>query len=484
MVRVALLALGLGCTQPKAVETDDDSGDSGGDTDTGGDDTASDDDPLVIIGGGVSGLMVALTAGHGVIYELDAHLGGRARWATGLFTCVGCPEQLEAGTTDSVETAMSEWAALTGAEGTDTTEAVLDASDEVVERVKGYGVPFEWFSKSTSRGTPRLVSVASAMGSLPEALAAALPAEVEVHLETRVERVEVVDGRAVGVYVDGAFVPASAVVIASGGFAGNSEVLASVLGAPDGTWFPSPVEGAAGDALQWAEGQGWSVSRTDAVGWGYGTMAGLEGDERPINLSFDPDGLHPWIFVDDTGRRFYDETIVWSLVTSTLMHEPASVWGLSPEETLLTALKADEVERWDAMLADGTRALCSSDLTTLAASMGVDAAGLEAELAAITATIAGAEDPFGRPADSLVPYEGLSLCAWRPARIALKTFGGLDVDERGRVIGGDGAVIEGLYAVGEAAGMAAPGTGGAYGFDGSLVAVTWSGWRVGTELAR
>ena len=45
-----------------------------------------------------------------------------------------------------------------------------------------------------------------------------------------------------------------------------------------------------------------------------------------------------------------------------------------------------------------------------------------------------------------------------------------------------GAVVPGLWAVGEAAGMGVPGMGGPWGFDGSLSAVVWSGWRTAAAI--
>ena len=77
---------------------------------------------------------------------------------------------------------------------------------------------------------------------------------------------------------------------------------------------------------------------------------------------------------------------------------------------------------------------------------------------------------------------GRALCGFLPARIGEKSYGGVDVDLDGRVLDAAGQPITGLYAVGEAAGMGAPGMGGLTGFDGSIGAVVWSGWRVGDAL--
>jgi len=73
-------------------------------------------------------------------------------------------------------------------------------------------------------------------------------------------------------------------------------------------------------------------------------------------------------------------------------------------------------------------------------------------------------------------------CAFMSGQRAEKSFGGLAVDDEGGVLDADGERVEGLWAVGEAAGMLAPGVGGTSGWDGSLTAVVWSGWRVGASI--
>jgi len=56
------------------------------------------------------------------------------------------------------------------------------------------------------------------------------------------------------------------------------------------------------------------------------------------------------------------------------------------------------------------------------------------------------------------------------------------VDDQGRVLDAGGEPVRGLWAVGEAAGMGVPGMGGAWGFDGALSAVVWSGWRAAAAI--
>jgi predicted oxidoreductase len=58
----------------------------------------------------------------------------------------------------------------------------------------------------------------------------------------------------------------------------------------------------------------------------------------------------------------------------------------------------------------------------------------------------------------------------------------LAIDDEGGVLDAEGHHVNGLWAVGEAAGMLAPGVGGDSGWVGSLTAVVWSDWRVGHSI--
>ena len=441
--------------------------------------------PLVIIGGGVSGMAAAIAAGHGILIEAEDTLGGRARFVTGLSTCVGCLDLVELGYDDSVALALSEWVALTGAEATDMTAAFLADSAAVHAAWAALGVEMSPWFRTTTLGTPRLMQLGGEEGALAATLAASLPDEVEVWLSTRVEGVAMQGGQLLGVRVDGRLVPASAVVIASGGFTGNADLMAEIVGAPDGLWGQSPVPGAAGDAVQWANGHAWGVSDLDAVGWYYSTIAAPDGDHHPIGLAFDPDGVHPWIWVDGDSGRFADETIVWSLVASTEQHRSDDIWAIGPEEAVEARISVEERDLFTALVAEGERATCASEVNALASALGLDEVALQAAVAQAEAARTGvAGDPWGRDEATFPDLSAGPFCAWRPGRVALKSFGGVSVDDQGRVLDREGEVVPGVYAVGEAAGMGAPGMGGRYGFDGSLPSVFWSGARVGASLAR
>ncbi|MFN7146030.1 MAG: FAD-binding protein, partial [Myxococcota bacterium] len=186
-----------------------------------------------------------------------------------------------------------------------------------------------------------------------------------------------------------------------------------------------------------------------------------------------------WVWVDATGARFVDETATWSLVLGGLSTARPNVWGVTTYESLVGRVAVED----QPFLVEGDAFRCAADWDALAGAIAVDAAGLRATLeSAAAVTTRAAVDPWGRPPSTLPPLDGGTPCAFRPGRIGAKNFGGLAVDDDGRVYGADGTTVPGLWAVGEAAGMGVPGLGGAWGFDGSLSAVVWSGWRTATAI--
>ncbi|MFT5587018.1 MAG: putative oxidoreductase, partial [Cognaticolwellia sp.] len=111
--------------------------------------------------------------------------------------------------------------------------------------------------------------------------------------------------------------------------------------------------------------------------------------------------------------------------------------------------------------------VCSDSWEALAVEIQVDPTGLVRTLENLKGN---RMDPNGKP------------CAYPPGLTAVKGYGGLLVDDQQRVLDAGGTPVPGLYAAGEASGMAVPGMGGLYGFDGSLSAVVWSGWRAAESI--
>lgn len=481
-----LLLAGCRSTHPHPSDTEpvsDSSGNSPPDTHS-----PADVGPLVIIGGGPSGLACAGAAGQGTLYEATAVLGGRAPPAGNVVMVVGSPEQEAAGIVDSVDLAVADWPLLTGSDATDQTIAYLTASRATEDKLGALGVTFELFVRyDPILHKQRLVSVSRTTPiGIGDALVAALPASVEVRLSSPVQSVNVENGRVVGVEVDGQLIPAGTVVVATGGFSGNPALFDPQVRTQAGLWVSSGVAGATGDALTWANAGGWSSSHLDAIGWYFGTIGIVDSASQPlhVDISWEADPfVLPWIWVNPDGGRFVDETGIWSLSLSRPLDNNPGSWAIIPRDELVSHVRTADLEALDAAAGLGSFA-CDDSVGGLASALGVDPDGLESTISAVEAARAGsAVDPVNRDPLSFVPYSGRALCGFLPARIGEKSYGGVDVDLDGRVLDAAGQPILGLYAVGEAAGMGAPGMGGLTGFDGSIGAVVWSGWRVGDALA-
>lgn len=434
----------------------------------------------VVIGGGLAGMATAMDLpGDVVLLEADTELGGRARWAGGRIFFVGTEEAEVAGFEVSVDALLDDWAALTGEPPGPVTERFLRESDAVRDRLVGLGASFSvaetdpilhrWVNLSTAGGGPALVAV----------LAAALPAEVEVRLGTPATGLLLDDGRVVGVEVGEAVIPAERVVIATGGFVNRADLLERVLPDPPGTWGTGTDPGAQGQALEWADAYGLGTDRLDTIGFNTNVLGAPGSDGRPIGFR----GGAPWVWVDAAAQRFVDESATWSIEVGGARRRAGMVWAVSTWEQL-----EDHVDSADASLLvaerDADAALrCRDDADQLADALGLDREALRLTLEAVGTYAAGtATDPHGRPSTSFELRPG-TPCGYSPGYLAGKNFGGLRVDGEGRVMDDEGTVIEGLWAVGEAAGMGTPGLGGATGFDGSLSAVVWSGWRTAAAIA-
>lgn len=142
--------------------------------------------------------------------------------------------------------------------------------------------------------------------------------------ETTAKRLIVENGKVAGVEATDAagnvhIIRAKKVIIATGGFAANKEMLAqyvfdsSALGMVEPIWLRGPVnDGRTGDGINMARLVGAGVAGMHAVA---GNAPYLP-DNPPINQFSGPDELkqgrcalaQPWLWVDHTGRRFFNES--------------------------------------------------------------------------------------------------------------------------------------------------------------------------------
>lgn len=469
------LLLAVACRPPAtgvAAVTPEDSG-RPADTATPEEEKPHESAPFVIVGGGISGLAAAMDLPGSVLLEAADHLGGRAAEpGRRSFFFAGTTEQAAAGVDDSAELAVVEWEAITGVAADAATQRFLAESAAVHDRLAELGIAFQ---------LDRAVPIGQVTPRLHEAqlegadLTAAFPlAEVDVRLSTPAIALHVDAGAVSGVETDEAIIDAPVVILASGGFVGRADLVVEHVPYESGTWTVHSDAYAMGTALDFAAAHDLATAELGAIGT-FVNAAGIPGSDGhaiPMWSGHAP----PWVDVDATGQRFVDESRIESVALAAAIDQHENVWSITTRELFSAAAEPTEIEAADAGLT------CAASWEDLSATLDVHAIGLSNTLAEVDRVRGGANDRFNRASDTFPDLSTGTPCAFPPGRELTKNYGGVAVSEVGEALDGGGSPVGGLYVVGEAAGMASPGMGGPWGFDGSISAVVWSGWRAAADI--
>ena len=273
-------------------------------------------------------------------------------------------------------------------------------------------------------------------------------------------------GRVTGIEATGANnrtvrLHARAVVLASGGFEGNPEMLSRYLGPQ--SQFIRPV--ARGGYYNRGEGIRMALEIGAAPCGDYGSFHAQPVDPRsgqhePVVLNY-PYG----ILVNREGRRFVDE----APATVDASYEAASRRMMAQTEGIafaITDARLDDVPNWQKSVRTDQPPVQAETPAALAHALGIDAEGLAQTLEAYNAACRS-EDGFtplaldGLGTDGLVPRKSNwarpvdrpPFRAWPIIAANCFTFGGLKINPAAQVLNTDGETIPGLYAAGETAGL-------------------------------
>jgi fumarate reductase flavoprotein subunit len=313
-------------------------------------------------------------------------------------------------------------------------------------------------------------------------------------LDTRVEGFLVEDGRVVGVHAGGTEVRAPSVVVTTGGFGNNLDLVKK--------WWPTV--GVHGDRV-------WAVHRDAPFILGDGLLMGeaigaeIVGYDHGLILPHSgfvkehESELPPWVMlVNKQGRRFMDERAPYSVSGNLLNQQPDQVaWAIFDEEALTIGGNDKRYvdpynigwirSSWgEEDIRDRTaRGLIKSadSVEQLATMIGVDpeAVGITIERYNRDAD-QGVDTAFRKVADRTFPVRKPPFYAIevRATLIGL-TSTGLNIDGECRVLDRRGAPIGGLYAAGEVLGCV---QGYTYGGGGmSIGAAVVYGRRAGIHAA-
>ncbi|UCG71878.1 MAG: FAD-dependent oxidoreductase [Chromatiales bacterium] len=463
---------------------------------------------VLIIGAGIAGLSAALEASEAgatvTLLDMNSVGGGHAVQAGGLFM-VDTPLQAVKGIEDSVDLAIADMQAW----GEDADLAWLrryvEASrPEVYDWLTRLGVEFALLMPAPGEtSVPRFhfTRGTSVNVVVPMMRTALDRAGVRWRMNT--------EATGIGVAEDGTWeiaarnlrlgdteqLKARSVVIATGGFEGNLErVRANWL---PGVEQPKRLLNGAG---RFATGSGLDL----------GAQAGAVLNRLNKQTIFvtgfpnprDPSGEHGLlamnptaIFVDNSGRRFMNEDVPRKTLETTVLAMPGqSYWMIFDNKgrRRLQVRGAPWLDRDtldSEILGNPEIVQRGDDIATLAAAAGLPPSELELTIAAYNAQVVlGEEDQFGRFSADIEEDKPPTLgeppfYALRLYPMSRKSMGGLVIDADARVLNSAGAALAGLYAAGEATGVA--GINGSHGGSGTFLGPSvFTGRIAGRTAAR
>ena len=308
----------------------------------------------------------------------------------------------------------------------------------------------------------------------------------ELLTNTRVTKLIMTDGRVTGVEAttksgDKLIIHAKKVIIATGGFAANKEMLAqyvfdsSALGMVEPIWLRSPVvDGRTGDGINMARLVGAGVAGMHAVA---GNAPYLP-DTPPINQFSGPDELkqgrcalaQPWLWVDHTGRRFFNESrgsvfvdvynamttaggVSYTIFDQKMMDRMINKGAVLPFNAIVladTPLKALP-KTWEIGKERGW-AFKADSIEELAQQIGVPPENLKDTMKKVNGYAEKGHDPeFGRKPEHLVKFdlEHGPYYALKAIRAFFLTLGSVQVTPAFEAKTPQGDVIPNLYVIGQ-----------------------------------
>jgi succinate dehydrogenase/fumarate reductase flavoprotein subunit len=431
----------------------------------------SKDFDVIVVGTGIAGhcaALEALDAGARVLMlESEPQIGGSSRLSTGMIMGAGTRFQRERGIEDTPELLYRHYA----------TANQWTVQPSIARRLcYEAGPTIEWLN---DRGVAILDVISSGEEDRPRghtteggaAIVAALAGRVgaygnvDVALNSRVDRLLMEHGKVTGVGLAAETVTGDAVVIATGGFAANPELVAR--------WYPHAMNQAAG--LLHHQGTPWA--KGDALRFATQVGAQIEGGRgtRPPVWAFGGGYLPTFtIVVNQLGRRFYTETASYSASEIAISRQPSALSHIIFDQGARSTMKTTkDVLRFTKMILPETEHLLTTwtdaaiddhiargdmlradNLSDLAVRIGVPPENLAGTVERYNEHVERGVD-----ADYLKDLKGVGPISTPPfyaipMRISLLalTAVGPRIDHEACVLHETSRAIPGLYACGECAG--------------------------------
>lgn len=409
---------------------------------------------VVIIGSGGGGMASAIEAhdaGASVaIFEKMPVVGGNTLRSSGGMNAAGTTVQEEEGVEDDPEVFFEE--TLEGGHGENDQELLrymTENAAEGIEWLDSIDITLGTLSYSGGMSEPRAhrpTDGSPVGGYLVEGLSDNLwEREIPVFLNSEVTSLLEEDGEESGVEVtvgqtDEATVDAGAVVVATGGFGANFEMITEYDNNLEG-YVTTNHEGATGDGIQMIQDVGG-----DVVDMGYIQIHPTVHQEDGYLISESVRGSGA-ILVNQAGERFIDELQPRDVVSEGVLEEEGGYAYLIGDAALRERVPA--VDHYD----EQGLIIEADTIEELATEIDVDVENLASTLESWNESVQNGDDTEqGRT--TAIDYE-LNEGPFFASQIAPgvhHTMGGVRINTNTEVLDADGNTIPHLYAAGETVG--------------------------------
>lgn len=444
----------------------------------------------MVVGAGIAGLSAAWEAAQAgarvTVVDMWSIFGGHAVMSHGGLCIVGTPDQEARGIRDSPDLAYKDFLDW----GEDPRPEwvryyVQNSRREIYDWLTGMGVTFDAVTRDAGNSVPRFHETRGrGLNLVSPIYKDCLARGVRFRFNLEVTGLVVEGGRVTGVRGRDMrtgteeTLRGSALVLATGGFQSNLEMVRAYWPAP----LPFPPRmligsgvNSVGSGLGMARQAGGVLEKLDHQ-WNYAT--GLPDPRDPTRRR----GLNASniasIWVNAEGRRFVNESLSDKFRLPALLAQAgASYWAIFDEaakrQFWVSGSDWGDFATIERLIFRNPKLVQQAPtLAALAKQTGLPEAALVATLGRYNESVAAGEDvDFGRfgpgREERPRPIETPPYYAVRFFPLSRKSMGGVRIDAGARVVGQDARPLGGLYAAGELTGLA--GINGKAGLEGTFL---------------
>ena len=413
---------------------------------------------IVVIGAGGAGLSAAVSAAETdaglkvIVLEKQGIIGGNTNYSTGGINAAETDIQKSLGIEDSKKLFYDDTMKGGKYENIPSlVENLVEHAPVTISWLTGLGADLSdvgLMGGSSVKRTHRPKGGTAIGPHLMKILKAATSNKnIEIRTSNKVTGLlSAVDGSVTGVKVQNAngstyTLKAKAVIIATGGFGANLEMVTSLQPSLKG-FATLNHPGAMGDAFGWMKAVGGATIQMENIQ--------IHPTAEATNHILITEAVrgNGAILVNHESKRFCNEMDTRDVVSAAILKQTRGEAFLIFDQGVRTSLASIETYANQHLLKEG------NTLAELAEAIGIPAADIEATLKRYKAQQkAGVDEDFGRSATEMTaaletaPYYAVCVT---PA--IHHTMGGLSVNTNTQVLRTDGTPIPGLYAAGEVTG--------------------------------